>query len=46
MGIKNIYIGPKAPEFLAPGVVDVLVNTFNLNLISGNAKDDLEKMMK
>lgn len=46
MGVKNIYIGPKAPEFLAPAVVDVLVNTFNLNLISGDAKADLEKMMK
>ena len=46
IGVKNIYIGPKAPEFLAPGVVDVLVNTFNLNLISGDAKADLEKMMK
>lgn len=46
MGVKNIYIGPKAPEFLAPAVIDVLVNTFNLNLISGDAKADLEKMMK
>lgn len=46
MGVKNIYIGPKVPEFLAPGVVNVLVNTFNLQLISGDAKADLEKMMK
>jgi hydroxylamine reductase len=46
MGVQNIYIGPKAPEFLAPGVVDVLVNTFNLHLTSGDAAADLEKMMK
>lgn len=46
LGVKNIYIGPKAPEFLSPQVVDVLVKTFNLNLISGDAKADLEKMLR
>lgn len=46
LGVKNIYIGPKAPEFLSPQVVDVLVNNFNLNLISGDAKADLEKMLR
>lgn len=45
LGIKNIYIGPSAPAFLAPEVVDVLVENFNLNLISGDAKADLEKML-
>lgn len=45
LGVKNIYIGPKAPEFLSPQVVDVLVNNFSLNLISGDAKADLEKML-
>ncbi|HWJ02183.1 MAG TPA: hydroxylamine reductase, partial [Verrucomicrobiae bacterium] len=34
LGVQNIYIGPKAPEFLSAGVVDVLVNTFGLNLTS------------
>jgi hydroxylamine reductase len=45
MGVQNIYVGPKAPEFLAPQVVDVLVQNFNLKLISGDAKSDLEVML-
>jgi hydroxylamine reductase len=45
MGVQNIYVGPKAPEFLAPQVVDVLVQNFNLQLISGDAKKDLEVML-
>ena len=45
LGVKNMYIGPKAPEFLTPGVVDVLQKTFNLQLISGDAKADLAKML-
>ncbi|MDO7789108.1 hydroxylamine reductase [Desulforamulus aquiferis] len=45
LGVKNMYVGPKAPEFLAPGVVEVLQNTFNLQLISGNAEEDLTKML-
>jgi len=44
LGVKNIYIGPKAPEWLAPGVVDVLVNTFGLKL-TGNAQEDLKAML-
>jgi hydroxylamine reductase len=45
LGVKNMYIGPKAPEFLTPGVVDVLVKTFGLNLISGDAQADLKVML-
>ncbi|GAB6181646.1 hydroxylamine reductase [Desulfotomaculum defluvii] len=45
LGVKNMYIGPKAPEFLTPGVVEVLQNTFNLQLISGDAQADLAKML-
>ncbi|GAB6158500.1 hydroxylamine reductase [Desulfotomaculum varum] len=45
LGVKNIYVGPKAPEFLTPGVVEVLQKTFNLQLISGDAKADLAKML-
>ncbi|MEG6520515.1 hydroxylamine reductase [Desulfotomaculum sp. 1211_IL3151] len=45
LGVKNMYIGPKAPEFLTPGVVDVLQKTFNLQLISGDANADLAKML-
>ncbi len=45
LGVKNMYIGPSAPEFLTPGVVEVLQKTFNLNLISGDAQADLAKML-
>jgi hydroxylamine reductase len=45
LGVKNMYIGPSAPKFVTPGVLKVLQDTFNLQLISGDAKKDLEKMM-
>ncbi len=45
LGVKNMWIGPSAPEFITPGVLDVLVKTFNLQLISGDANADLTKMM-
>ncbi|MDA8443109.1 MAG: hydroxylamine reductase [Peptococcaceae bacterium] len=44
LGVQNIYIGPKAPEFLTPGVVDVLVKTFGLKL-TGTAQEDLKAML-
>lgn len=44
LGVKNVYIGPKAPEFLTPGVVDALVKNFGLNLTT-NAQDDLKVML-
>lgn len=44
LGIQNIYIGPKPPEFLSAGVVGVLQNTFNLKL-TGNAQEDLQAML-
>lgn len=44
LGIQDIRIGPKAPEFLSPGVINVLQQTFNLKLIE-NAKDDLAAML-
>lgn len=44
LGVQNIYIGPKAPEFLTPGVVDALVKNFGLKL-TGNAQDDLKAML-
>ncbi|AZR73234.1 hydroxylamine reductase [Anoxybacter fermentans] len=44
LGIKNIYIGPKAPEFLTPGVVDALVKNFGLKL-TGDVKEDLKEML-
>ncbi|MDE5411865.1 hydroxylamine reductase [Alkalihalobacterium chitinilyticum] len=44
LGIKDIRIGPKPPEFVTPGVLNVLQEAFNLQLIS-NAKDDMESML-
>lgn len=44
LGVTDIKIGPKPPEFITPGVLDVLVNTFNLQLI-GNVKEDLASML-
>ncbi|WP_070119750.1 hydroxylamine reductase [Bacillus marinisedimentorum] len=44
LGIKDVRIGPKPPEFITPGVMNVLQETFNLQLI-GTAKDDMETMM-
>jgi len=45
LNVQNITIGPKAPEFLSPGVVEVLQKTFGLRLISGDAKADLARML-
>lgn len=45
IGVQNITIGPKAPEFLTPGVVEVLQKTFNLKVASGDAQADLTKML-
>lgn len=44
LGVQNIRIGPKPPEFLSPGVVNVLQQTFNL-MLTGNAQDDLKAML-
>lgn len=39
LGIKNIYLGPTLPAFLSPNVLQYLVDTFQLRLIS-NPEDD------
>ncbi|MCG0276696.1 MAG: hydroxylamine reductase [Thermosediminibacteraceae bacterium] len=44
LGVKNIYIGPKAPEFISPGVMKVLQENFNLKLISDVNKDLAEML--
>nr|WP_090892581.1 hydroxylamine reductase [Evansella caseinilytica] len=44
LGIKDIRIGPKPPEFISEGVLHHLQNTFNLQLI-GDAKADMEAML-
>ena len=45
LGIKNIYFGPILPAFLSPNVVQYLVDTFQLHLIS-NAEDDIKTCLK
>ena len=45
LGIKNIYLGPILPAFLSPNVVQDLVDTFQLHLIS-NAEDDIKTCLK
>ena len=41
LGIKNIYLGPTLPAFLNPNVLQYLVDTFQLRLIS-NPEDDIK----
>ena len=45
LGIQDIRIGPKPPEFISEGVMQVLQDTFNLKLIT-TAQEDLETMMQ
>ncbi|QOS99336.1 hydroxylamine reductase [Brevibacterium sp. JNUCC-42] len=45
MGIKDIRIGPKLPEFIQPGVLTVLQELFNVKLI-GHAQEDMKQMME
>jgi len=44
LGIQDIRIGPKAPEFINEGVLNVLVEKFGLKLI-GDAQEDMEAML-
>lgn len=44
LGIQDIRIGPKAPEFISPGVLDVLQETFGLKLIT-TAAEDMDMML-
>lgn len=44
LGIQDIRIGPKPPEFISEGVMQVLQDTFNLKLIT-TAQEDMETMM-
>lgn len=44
LGIQDIRIGPKLPEFIQPGVLTVLQDLFNIKLI-GNAQEDMNEML-
>ncbi|WP_456483533.1 hydroxylamine reductase [Methanopyrus kandleri] len=45
LGVKGIYVGPKAPEFLTPKVFKTIREEFDLRLISGDPEKDLKKML-
>ncbi|MCX7571776.1 hydroxylamine reductase [Tumebacillus sp. DT12] len=44
LGIKDVRIGPKPPEFVSAGVMEVLQAQFGLKLIT-NAHDDMVEML-
>ena len=44
LGIQDIYLGPKAPEFISEDVTNFLVEHFNLHY-TGNAKEDLADLL-
>ncbi|MEJ8543717.1 hydroxylamine reductase [Brevibacillus borstelensis] len=44
LGVRDIRIGPKLPEFIQPGVWEVLQNLFGVKAI-GEAQTDLQEMM-
>jgi len=39
LGLKNIYLGPTLPAFLSPNVLKILVEKFDIKLISTPEKD-------
>ena len=45
LGITNIHVGPTLPEFFNGEILEFLKEKFNLSLISGDAKADLEKFL-
>ena len=45
LGVKGIYLGPTLPAFLSPNVLQYLVDTFDLRLIS-SAEDDIKNCLK
>ncbi|WP_096200885.1 hydroxylamine reductase [Bacillus sp. FJAT-45350] len=44
LGIKDVRIGPKPPEWITPGVLGVLQDAFNLQLIS-TVEEDMNDML-
>jgi hydroxylamine reductase len=44
LGIKNIYLGPKPPQFVSPEIFAFLQENFNLNLTT-EAAEDLKKIL-
>lgn len=46
LGVKGIYIGPRPPEFLTPGIFDILKKEFDLKLTTEPEKDLREMLNK
>nr|WP_319538186.1 hydroxylamine reductase [uncultured Methanospirillum sp.] len=44
LGVKNITLGPKLPGFVSPGVLNVLVENFNIGKNS-TVEEDMKKMV-
>ena len=44
LGVQNIYLGPKPPQFVNEDIFNFLAENFNLTLTT-NAKDDLKKLL-
>ena len=44
LGVKGIRLGPTLPAFVSPTVLNVLVENFDIKLIT-NADDDVAAMM-
>jgi hydroxylamine reductase (hybrid-cluster protein) len=44
LGIKNIYLGPKPPQFVNEEILNFLVENFNLHL-TGDALSDLDSLL-
>lgn len=44
LGIKNIYLGPTLPAFISPGVLNYLVENYNISPVS-TPEADMAKML-
>lgn len=44
LGIKNIYLGPTLPAFISPGVLNYLVENYNISPVS-TPEADMKKML-
>lgn len=44
LGVKNITLGPKLPGFVSPGVLNVLVDNFNIGKNS-TVEEDMKRMV-
>jgi len=46
LGVKNIRLGPRLPAYITPGILQVLVDKYNLMPVGADAKEDLKLMME